>query len=74
MVTVKVDQNHPKGEKVAFDKAVRKFIKEVNKDKILEIAKEKQYYVKPSTKRRKQKVWIQHLLKLGVDPATVKKN
>ena len=48
MLTVKIK----KGE--SFDKAVRKFETECRKARILQTAREKMYFVKPSKKRREK--------------------
>lgn len=49
MLTVKIKPNE------SFDKAVRRFETECRKARILQTAREKMYFVKPSTKRKNAK-------------------
>ena len=52
-VNVEVKLRHPKDDS---NKLIRKFIKKVKKQKIIEEIRERRYYEKPTTKRRKAKI------------------
>ncbi len=52
-VNVEVKLRHAKDDP---NKLIRKFIKKVKKQKILEEVRERRYYEKPTTKRRKAKI------------------
>ena len=52
-VNVEVKLRHPKDDS---NKLIRKFIKKVKKQKIIEELRERRYYEKPATKRRKAKI------------------
>ena len=58
----------PKNKNEPFEKMVRRFIKKVKKQKIVENYRERSYYKKPSTKRREEAVKRKKLLeKLRVE-------
>ena len=42
---------------------IRKFNKKVKKERILELCRERMYYVKPSVKRRREKIRRKKLIK-----------
>jgi ribosomal protein S21 len=52
-VNVEVKLRHPKDDS---NKLIRKFIKKVKKEKILEEVRNRRYYEKPASKRRKAKI------------------
>ena len=52
-VNAEVKLRHPKDDS---NKLIRKFIKKVKKQKIIEELRERRYYEKPATKRRKAKI------------------
>ena len=52
-VNVEVKLRHPKDDS---NKLIRKFIKKVKKERILEEVRNRRYYEKPASKRRKAKL------------------
>lgn len=60
MVTVNVDYSVGKPD-VALNKALRKFKRELEKEEVMDEAKKRQYYLKPSAKAHKKKVHYEHV-------------
>lgn len=58
----------PRNKNESFEKMVRRFIKKVKKQKIIENYRERSYYKKPSTRRREEAIKRKKLLeKLRVE-------
>lgn len=62
MVTVKVEDDN-------LERAIRKFRKEVNKEDILQEARDRKYFEKPSAKKHKQKVSLKRKLQKEAEAA-----